>query len=117
MGINIHVYSYWGVRTEWNSAIYDAYEELYDQDDAPDNDVEILMDGMSSEYMIFGVRLYNSGDSRWGNMVNSNEVEINDKVLATMKNDYMNNFKKLYPNQYKWLAEKPWKLVNLVHYS
>ena len=117
MGINIHVYSYWGVRTEWNSAIHDAYEELYDQDVEPDNDVEILMDGMSGEYMVFGVRLYDSGDSRWGEMVNSNEVEINDEVLATMKNNYMENFKQLYPNQYEWLAEKPWKLVNLVHYS
>jgi hypothetical protein len=27
MGINIHVYSYWGVRTEWNKEFYDAGTE------------------------------------------------------------------------------------------
>lgn len=117
MGVNIHVYSYWGVRTEWNKAISEAYEELYEQDIEPDEDVPILMDGMSCEYMVFGVRLYDSGDSRWGEMVNANQIEISDEILGNMKSKYMENFQKLYPNQYDWLAEKPWKLVNLVHYS
>ena len=67
--------------------------------------------------MIFGVQLYDSGDSRWGEMVNSNEVEINDKILDQMKQEYMEKFKKFYPDQYDWLAEKPWRLVNLVHFS
>lgn len=117
MGINIHVYSYWGVRTEWVDAVSDRQEELYDHDIASDDDAEILSDGMMAEYMVFGVQLYDSGDSRWGEMVNSNEVEINQAILDNMKNKYMENFKRLYPDQYEWLAEKPWRLVNLVHYS
>jgi hypothetical protein len=28
MGINIHVYSYWGVRTKWNDQFYNAYEAV-----------------------------------------------------------------------------------------
>ena len=74
------------------------------------------MDGMSGEYMVFGVQLYDSGDSRWGEMINSNEVEINDAVLKQMQTEYMEKFKTLYPDQYEWLAAKPWRLVNLVHY-
>lgn len=116
MGINIHVYSYWGVRTEWNDDVSERREEIYDDLTITD-DVEILSDGMSCEYMIFGVRLYDSGDARWGEMVNSNEVEINQEILDRMREDYMASFKRLYPDQYDWLAEKPWRLVNLVHFS
>lgn len=125
MGINTHVYSYWGVRTEWNRDFYDAYEEVeeanvdqYGYNKEPAHaQVEVLVDGMSGEYMVFGVRLYDSGDARWGEMVNSNEVEISQKILDDMREEYMTQFKRLYPDQYEWLAAKPWRLVNLVHYS
>jgi hypothetical protein len=117
MGINVHVYSYWGVRTEYNNDVSARWHELDEQDISPADDVEILMDGMSGEYMVFGVQLYDSGDSRWGEMINSNEVEINDAVLKQMQTEYMEKFKTLYPDQYEWLAAKPWRLVNLVHYS
>lgn len=118
MGINVHCYSYWGVRTEWNDDVNERRNELdLDHDVAPADDVEILADGMSCEYMVFGVRLYDSGDARWGEMTNSNEVEINDAILEQMRSTYMSNFKTLYPEQYEWLASKPWRLVNLVHYS
>ena len=125
MGINVHVYSYWGVRTEWNDEFHNAYEAVeeanidtygYNKEPA-DAQTKVLMDGMSGNYMVFGECLYDSGDSRWGEMTNSNEVEINDSILETMRSDYMSKFKTLYPDQYEWLAAKPWRLVNLVHYS
>lgn len=34
-----------------------------------------------------------------------------------MRIEYMALFKELYPNQYEWLAAKPWRLVNLVHWT
>jgi hypothetical protein len=117
MGINTHVYSYWGVRTKWNDSVNDRWNELDEQDIGPANDIEILMDGMSCEYMVFGVRLYDSGDARWGEMTNSNEVDISHNVLDQMRWDYMSNFKRLYPDQFEWLNSKPWRLVNLVHWS
>jgi hypothetical protein len=117
MGINVHVYSYWGVRTEWNEGVSDRIEEVYDMKLDSADDVEILTDGMSCEYMVFGERLYDSGDSRWGEMVNSNEVDIYPEKMDQLKHDYMEKFKKLYPDQFEWLNEKPWRLVNLVHYS
>ena len=125
MGINVHVYSIYGVRTEWSEQFSDAYEavedrniEKYGYGKAPaDAQIEVLMDGMSCEYMVFGEQLYDSGDSRWGEMINSNEVEINQTILDTMREAYMTKFKLLYPDQYEWLAAKPWRLVNLVHYS
>lgn len=125
MGINTHVYSYWGVRTEWNKDFYDAYEAIeeanvdqYGYNKEPAHaQIEVLVDGMSGNYMVFGERLYDSGDARWGEMVNSNEVEINDAVLEQMRAEYMTQFKRLYPDQFEWLNSKPWRLVNLVHYS
>lgn len=72
---------------------------------------------MGGEYMVFGVELYDSGDSRWGEMVNSNEVEIDQDTLDQMHSEYMADFKRLYPEHFEWLNSKPWRLVNLVHYS
>lgn len=117
MGINTNVYSYWGVRTEWNNEVSDRIDEVYNMDLDPKDDVDILTDCYSCEYMIFGKKLYDSGDARWGEMVNSNEVEINQTILNNMKEEYMKKFKKLYPDQYDWLSSKPWKLINLVHLS
>jgi len=117
MGINVHVYSYWGVRTEWNEAVSNRIEEVYDMKIDPADDVDILTDSMSCEYMVFGVELYDSGDSRWGEMYNSNEVDITQDKLDQMRFDYMEQFKRQYPDYYEWLAAKPWRLVNLVHYS
>lgn len=125
MGINTHVYSYWGVRTEWNREFYDAYEEVEEANidrygygkEPADAQIEILSDGMSGEYMVFGERLYDSGDARWGEMVNSNEVDISHNVLDQMREAYMSKFKQLYPDHFEWLNNKPWRLVNLVHFS
>lgn len=125
MGINTHVYSIFGVRTEWNEEFSEAYEDLYEQnidrygyDKEPASaQVEVIMDGMSCEYMVFGVELYDSGDARWGEMLNANEVEINQEILDNMRTEYMEKFRRLYPDHYEWLAAKPWKLVNLVHFS
>lgn len=114
MGINTHVYSYWGVRTEWNKDISERQDELYDLDQ---DDVDFLSDGYSCEYMVFGVQLYDSGDARWGEMTNSNEVDIYPEKLDTLRYEYMEQFKLRYPDQYEWLAAKPWRLVNLVHWS
>lgn len=125
MGINTHVYSYYGFRTEWNEEFSNAYEELYEANiekygynNVPaDADIDYISDGMSCEYMVFGERLYDSGDARWGEMNNSNEIEINDEILAKMKSEYMEQFKRLYPDHYEWAASFPWKIVNFVHYS
>lgn len=117
MGINTHVYSYWGVRTEYNQEFSDAYEEVYERKLAPENNVEVLFDGMSAEYMVFGVQLYDSGDARWGEMTNSNEVDISHNVLDQMRWEYMSKFRTLYPDHFDWLNSKPWRLVNLVHHS
>ena len=49
MGINTNVYSYWGVRTEWNEAVSNRWHELDQQDIGPSEDIEILVDGMGGE--------------------------------------------------------------------
>ena len=125
MGINIHVYSYWGVRTEWNEEfnndsefVYARNIEKYGQKGHPaDSDCHVVSDGMSCEYMVFGRELYDSGDSRWGDMVNANQVEITQEILDSWKAEYLQKFKLVYPQHYEWFAKFPWKLVNFVHYS
>lgn len=126
MGISINVYSYWGVRTEWNKEFYGEYDAIceenfekygYNEKHPEDSQVDVLTDSYGTRYMVFGVQLYDSGDSRWDEMVNSNEVDINPERLNELRNEYMNKFKQMYPNHYEWLDSKPWRLVNLAHFS
>jgi len=125
MGINVNVYSYWGVRTKWQDEFYNEYDEVesaasekygYGKEQPADTNVELVSDGMSCEYMVFGVQLYDSGDSRWGEMYNSNEVDIYPEKMDTLRHEYIELFKRLYPD-YVHLVDVPWKLVNFVHYS
>jgi hypothetical protein len=126
MGINTHVYAYWGVRTEWNHSFYDRYEEIEEKNidtygykgPVPiDEQVEVLVDGMGGEYLVFGEQLYDSGDARWGEMVNSKEIDFDGREFALKRIEYMARFKRLYPDHYDWLASKPWRLICLVHFS
>jgi hypothetical protein len=124
MGINTHCYCYWGVKTAWSDEFSDANEEVYGANTAKygygkspgDADVDHMMDGMSGEYMVFGVQLWDSGDARWGEMVNEDQTEINDKILEAWRTEYIEHFKSLYPNLVH-LVDVPWKLINFVHYS
>ena len=35
MGININVYTYFGVKIDWNDEFLEAYEEVYSDNDTP----------------------------------------------------------------------------------
>jgi len=124
MGINTNCYCYWGVKTEWSDAFSDANEEVYEANTAKygygkspaDADVDYMSDGMGGEYMVFGVQLWDSGDARWGEMVNESQTELNDGILETWRTEYIEHFKSLYPDLVH-LVDVPWKLINFVHYS
>lgn len=125
MGINIHVYTVYGVRLDWNDAFYEAYEEVEEalldefglcKPKPKDRQVEAIMDNMMGEYMVLGPILYDSGDFRNGTDMNHYQ-EIEEVGLFGKWLEYKKEFSKLYPEHVHLLEGKLVKLMNFIHYS
>lgn len=125
MGINMHVYTVYGVRLPWNDAFYEAYEEIeealvdefgYGKPQPADRQIEVIIDAMMGEYMVFGLKLYDSGDFRYCDDMNSYQ-EIEEVGLFGKWFDYKERFARLYPDHVHLLEGVQPKLINLIHYS
>lgn len=127
MGINIHVFTMYGFKTDWDDDFYESYDEveeyLYDKykkrEDFPkDSQIESVVDSMSGESFAFGHILYDSGDFRWcENMNYFQELDVSENNLKKIKIEYEEKFKKLYPKHFHLIENKEWKVFNLIHYS
>ena len=124
MGIDIKLYTYYGIRCDWNDDFYDAYDEVesqlikefgYKGPYPSERNINLLLDGMCGEYIIFGIELYDSGNMRfWDNINNFEEINISN--LKNSENEYREKFKKIYPNHYHLIEDKPFVLMNIIHY-
>ena len=125
MGINMHVYTVYGVRLPWNDAFHEAYEEIeealvdefgYGKPQPADRQIEAIIDAMMGEYMVLGLKLYDSGDFRYCDDMNSYQ-EIEEVGLFGKWFDYKEQFARLYPDHVHILEGVQPKLINLIHYS
>lgn len=125
MGINMHVYTVYGVRLPWNDAFHEAYEEIeealvdefgYGKPQPSDRQIEVIMDAMMGEYMVFGLKLYDSGDFRYCDDMNSYQ-EIEEVGLFGKWLDYKEQFARLYPDHVHLLEGVQPKLINFIYYS
>lgn len=125
MGINMHVYTVYGVKLPWDDAFYEAYEEIeealldefgYGKPQPADRQIEVIMDAMMGEYMVLGLKLYDSGDFRYCDDMNSYQ-EIEEVGLFGKWFDYKEKFARLYPDHVHLLEGVQPKLINLIHYS
>ena len=125
MGINMHVYTVYGVRLNWNNEFYEEYqsieEALLDEfgwgNPVPaDRQIEAVIDSMCSEYMILGHIIYDSGDFRYCDDMN-NYQEIDTSNLLNLELEYKEMFASLYPDHIHLLEGKDFKLINVIHYS
>lgn len=126
MGINMHVYTVYGVKLPWNNAFHEAYEKIeeelldefgYGKPQPADRQIEAIIDGMMSEYMVLGLKLYDSGDFRYCDDMNSyQEIDI-DGLYVKWIDEYKEKFARLYPDHMHLLSGVRPKLINLIHYS
>ena len=126
MGINTHVYMVYGIRIDWDNDFYEAYEEIeealldefgYNKPHPADRQVQAIMDAMCGGYMILGHVLYDSGDFRYCEDMNSyQEIGIEGSHLLVWL-DYKAQFSRLYPAHVHLIENKDPKLINLIHYS
>jgi len=125
MGINMNVYTIYGINCRWDDGFFKDYEtiqeQLYDEfgynNPFPaDRQVDVLIDGMGGNYIILGKVLYDSGDFRYCDSMNDYQV-LDIYSLNDYKQRYIEQFSKLYVNHMHLVEGKEWKLFNLIHYS
>jgi hypothetical protein len=116
MGISTNIYAVYGIKTEWNGDFYQAWDDLCASDNEPK--LNIIIDGMGNEYMVFGELLYNSGDARYETLSGETSIDIGDTdKFEKMKTDYSNKFNDTFPEFVNWFSEHEWKLHIFAHYS
>ncbi len=111
MGIDIHVYTVYGVKVEWNDNFVDDYDDVYDR--CPLN---IIMDGMGAKYLVFGKNLFSSPNFRWDDGGGDVFTEITVDQLSDFEAEYRAEFAKWFP-QYTDLISEPFKIISFTHYS
>ena len=94
MGVSTNFYTYYGIKIPYSSDFSESYEEMYDHPDCPD----ILFDGMDGEYIVFGIRLFDSGDARYGFEAGDQFKEIDLSNLTNLEEKYKAGFKEFFPN-------------------
>ena len=126
MGINMHVYTVYGVKLPWNDAFHEAYEEIeealvnefgYGNPQPADRQIEAIIDAMMGEYMVLGLKLYDSGDFRYCDDMNSYQEIDTDGLYVKWIDEYKEKFARLYPDHTHLLSGVRPKLINLIHYS
>lgn len=111
MGVDINTYACWGVRIEgYPEDFSDAYEEVYDT-----CTLDIVMDGMNGEYIIFGEKLFNGGNVRWGMEDGDECKQIDVSEFPEMERKYKEEFCKWFP-KFKHYMDQPFRLIMFTHY-
>lgn len=127
MGVNINVYTVYGVKTAWDDNFFEAHETIeetlvdefgYGKPIPADRQIETIIDGMGGDYFVFGKILYDSGDFRYCDDMNDfKEIDCSLTALNSIKTEYMEKFNRLYPEHIHLLEGKDWKMFNIIHYS
>ncbi len=112
MGISTNIYTIHGIKIPFDESFNDAYDEVYN-----DLKINIIIDGMSGEYMVFGIMLFNSGDIRYGLEGGDNFKELKSlEELIKPRDEYIEEFCKYLP-EFRNLIDIPWTFFTFTHYS
>jgi hypothetical protein len=111
MGIDVHVYTIYGVKTEWNDALVDDLDDVYEK--CP---LDIVLDGMGGNYMVLGKQLFGSPNFRWNDGDGDAFTEITIEQLSEIEAEYRQEFAKWFPAHVE-LLNQPFKILSFTHYS
>lgn len=115
MGISTHVYGYLGIKLPWDDALHETFEEYLENDrenELPDH----VFDYMGGKYHVLGVKLYDSGDFRWGMENGDVYKEIDVARFADTEAEYKAEFVKKLP-RFAHYMEKSFSMLIFTHYS
>lgn len=115
MGVSTNIYGYLGIMIPWDDAIHEEFEK-YLESDRESELPEHVFDYMGGKYHVFGIRLYNSGDFRWGMEDGDVLKKINPAEFSEMESRYKIDFVAKMP-QFAHYMEKPFYVLMFTHYS
>lgn len=111
MGISTNFYTVFGFKID--EVDEDFMEDHYEHGE----DLFVLLDGMGGEYTIFGIKLFDSGDMRYGFEDGDCYIETDISTLLDRKYEYINKFTKIFPEYKSYLLGKDWKIITMAHIS
>lgn len=111
MGIDVNVYTVFGVKAPWSEQFVDDYDDVYEK--CP---VDIIMDGMGGDYLIFGKHIFSSPNFRWNDGDGDAMTFTDISEFPAIEQSYRNEFAKWFP-QHVELLNAPFKLITFTHYS
>lgn len=116
MGVNIRVYVVYGVKVDdYDQLVQLGFSQEYHSiyDNCP---VDVIIDGMNGDYMVFGKILYASGNFRYDSDDDNSDKIIDVNGLANIEKEYKLEFNRLFP-KFNHYMEQPFQLIALTHYS
>lgn len=111
MGVSTNIYTFYGIKIEWNDDFHEAYDEVY-----ADIQVPVIVDAMMGEYIVFGEQLFDSGDFRYGMEDGQTYTETDLEALPELREKYIEEFCKWLP-EFRHLIDVEWKIICFTHYS
>jgi hypothetical protein len=111
MGIDVHVYTVYGVQIPMNEELMDHYDDIYNECTA-----DMIIDGMGGEYIILGRILFNSPNFRWNDGDGDVRKDILPEELPEIEREYRMDFARWFPD-FTHLLEDRFRLMTLTHYS
>ena len=115
MGISTHIYGFLGVKLPWDDELHEVFEEYLENDREQDLPSHVF-DYMGGKYHVLGVKLYDSGDFRWGMEDGDVYKEIDVARFAEMEAEYKAEFVKKLP-QFANYMDRPFSMMIFTHYS
>lgn len=117
MSVDLSFYTMFGLKSDWNDDFIDAYNKIYETSrywlpTVNGNTVDVVMDGMGGEYIVFGEVICCT--SQYDADTSFTEIDIS--ALEDRETRYKTKFKEDYPDFYH-LIDKPFKLICFAHYS
>ena len=118
MGIDINIYTIYGVKLEYDEEFSEAIDDADDARgiDLPDDFPFVLFDGMSGEYMILGKKLFDSGNFRWSTTDGDTCIETDPADLEKYRETYIKEFIKYFP-KFRYLLDDEWQIISIIHYG
>lgn len=111
MSVGLNVLSFWGILLEgYDRALSEA---MYDLDD--DHMLEHAFDGMNGEYMVLGVKLFDSGNVYRDEPTARSTLDLTTGYLPQQEALYKSMFLKRLP-QFGHLMDRPFRIITFSHY-
>lgn len=115
MGISTHIYGFLGVKLPWNDALHEAFEDYMESDRGGELPGHVF-DSMGGKYHVLGIKLYDSGDFRWGMENGDVYKKIDISTFAEKERIYKDQFIRQFP-EFRTMMDQPFSMLMFTHYS